>query len=253
MLLYCILNLRNGKRYIGVTTVSVAARWQGHVREARWGSKRLLCAAIRKYGPEAFEIEVLAEMANGSGLGDLRDLERVLIQQEGTMSPGGYNMTAGGEGASPELREKVQAYWSGEARAAHGEKLRAAKARPEAIENCAKSWTTDRRAAQSVVSKARGTEAARAAVAKNPECLKAKPGQKKRGSPKGHGRWAGMQMPSAVKAKLSAAWTPERRAAMSERAKAAWTPEKRAEQAARIQKVNAARALRQFHPQGAPN
>lgn len=98
MFVYVILNPRNGKRYIGVTTVSVAGRWAQHVAAAKGGKTTPLHRAIRKYGAETFVVEELAALEAGAAAADLFALERKLIAAEGTQVPGGYNVAPGGEG-----------------------------------------------------------------------------------------------------------------------------------------------------------
>lgn len=56
MLVYLLKNVVNGKGYVGITTSTLRQRWSTHVSEARRRHKRMpLRAAIRKYGPEAWE------------------------------------------------------------------------------------------------------------------------------------------------------------------------------------------------------
>lgn len=57
------LTAPSGRSYVGFTSQSVQARWGQHIRRARSGVRHPLCAAIRKYGPDAFEVETLAEYA----------------------------------------------------------------------------------------------------------------------------------------------------------------------------------------------
>ena len=76
----------NGETYIGVTVVrdrsvkkSLAWRWRKHQNRAfgedkSWG----LCKAIREYGPEAFEIEVV-QIVRGKAAA--HKIERDLIRQ----------------------------------------------------------------------------------------------------------------------------------------------------------------------------
>ena len=76
----------NGQEYIGVTYVdrsavnkSVIRRWQKHVRRALTeGKDWALCRAIRKYGPEAFEV-CYYEVVSGKAEAHLR--ERELIRE----------------------------------------------------------------------------------------------------------------------------------------------------------------------------
>ena len=71
--------------YIGVTVVSnrsptrsLKVRWQKHVRRALTeGRDWRLCQAIRKHGPEAFEVQVI-EIVRGKSAA--HELERGLIR-----------------------------------------------------------------------------------------------------------------------------------------------------------------------------
>jgi len=95
MKLYVITNRVNGKKYVGITSVSIKRRWQAHVQGASAGEKRALCAAIRKYGKESFQIE---EAGSADSWDSLCEKERELIASLKTLGPGGYNQTAGGDG-----------------------------------------------------------------------------------------------------------------------------------------------------------
>ena len=74
----------NGLEYIGVTYVdrsavskSVIRRWQKHVRRALTeGKDWALCKAIRKYGPEAFEV-CYYEVVRGKTEAHLRERELI--------------------------------------------------------------------------------------------------------------------------------------------------------------------------------
>jgi hypothetical protein len=76
----------NGREYIGVTFVdkgrinaSLTRRWQKHVRRALTeGKDWKLCVAIRKYGPDNFNVSVL-EVVRGKTAAHLR--ERELIKE----------------------------------------------------------------------------------------------------------------------------------------------------------------------------
>jgi len=98
MLIYVIRNLVNEKVYLGKTTRSVQARWSGHLKEARAGSNRALCAAIRKYGAESFALSVwICALASA----DLDSLEKEAIRLFDSTNPRlGYNQTIGGEGSN---------------------------------------------------------------------------------------------------------------------------------------------------------
>jgi len=81
-LIYC-LSVK-GLDYIGVTFVqerspkrSLKRRWQKHVcRALTEGLDWSLCRAIRKHGPEAFEIQVL-EIVRGKALAHQRERELI--------------------------------------------------------------------------------------------------------------------------------------------------------------------------------
>lgn len=112
----------SGKSYIGITKRSIKQRWKGHcdnALESPRNRKRftVLAAAIRKYGKEAFTITEIASAFDETGL---LLSERIIIEQNNTVSPNGYNLTAGGQGLlnpSAETRKKksklVKQWWAG--------------------------------------------------------------------------------------------------------------------------------------------
>lgn len=90
---YVITNKINGKAYVG-KSVNLAVRVKKH-REFLSSGKQILYKATKKYGAENFTIEVLLESPYDS---ELLKAEVEAIQVLGTLTPGGYNMTTGGEG-----------------------------------------------------------------------------------------------------------------------------------------------------------
>lgn len=97
----------SGKAYIGISSKGLDARWAKHVEHAMGKrSAGALYAALRKYGVDNFHREVLAEEADW---GKLCEMEKRAIQEHGTFSPGGYNMTVGGEGVLGPLSDKARA------------------------------------------------------------------------------------------------------------------------------------------------
>src|ERR1700680_4604804 len=107
-MVYSLICWVNGKEYIGISyrEKRPGRRWVEHCSRARRGVKRPLYAAIRKYGRGAFDVVHLADALT---LEDARAIEQQLIAERGTLFPGGYNLTEGGEGTigrvvSPELR-----------------------------------------------------------------------------------------------------------------------------------------------------
>lgn len=95
MVIYCVTNTVNGKKYVGKTSHALAFRMKGHVYDAlSKGSRYAFHAAIRKYGADNFTVEVVAKC---SSLEDLRNEEMRVIRETGSVA-NGYNMTLGGEG-----------------------------------------------------------------------------------------------------------------------------------------------------------
>ena len=91
---YCIQNIRNGKRYIGQTTRTVARRWTEHASESKTPHGIILKAAIRKYGRAAF---VVTELAAAASSNQLNGLERQFIDLFRSTDPRqGYNSKDGG-------------------------------------------------------------------------------------------------------------------------------------------------------------
>lgn len=107
---YRLTNRVSGKSYIGCTTKGIQNRWALHVRDAKFSKSRyLILQAIRKYGAETFVVEVVGV---AESLESMFDLERHWIRESNTISPRGYNMTSGGDGAfdpSPEVIEMLRA------------------------------------------------------------------------------------------------------------------------------------------------
>lgn len=95
MFLYVITNHLNDKSYVGMTSKTVPKRWRQHLRRVAAGSKHAIHAAIAKHGEENFSI---CGVASFDTLEALAAAERELIASLGSFGPGGYNLTAGGEG-----------------------------------------------------------------------------------------------------------------------------------------------------------
>ena len=116
---YKVTHRDSGKSYIGVTTQKrPLTRWRHHVNVGRRG----LGAAIKKYGESAFSFEIIASSWDEPSL---LALEMILIAQDGTLSPGGYNLNVGGRGtlrAADETKRLIgeansRRVWSDESRA----------------------------------------------------------------------------------------------------------------------------------------
>jgi len=89
---YKITNLVNEKVYVGQTTETPARRWIRHCHKAKKNNTGCtkLYNAIRKYGPDAFSVTVLAEASDREGLDAL---ETFYIQKLDAVKDG-YNISA---------------------------------------------------------------------------------------------------------------------------------------------------------------
>jgi group I intron endonuclease len=105
--IYLITNRNDGKYYIGKTIQPIIRRWNSHLKMARNGSLCHLHAAVRKYGIDAFDIEVIAEAGNHEHLNNLETLWIIALRCY--ESEVGYNSTFGGEGGrfNAEVRAKL--------------------------------------------------------------------------------------------------------------------------------------------------
>jgi group I intron endonuclease len=97
MIVYVITNIKNQKRYVGITTKGMAQRWCEHCWLATSGGKQALYRAMRKHGIDSFLIE---QVDVARTLEELFEMERRYILQLGTYTKTGhgYNMTLGGDG-----------------------------------------------------------------------------------------------------------------------------------------------------------
>lgn len=91
-IIYLVTRLRTGELYVGLTLVSMQARWRQHVRGAiRRGSP--LARAIDEDGPDGFTVKALEV---GIAAAELADRERHWISELGTLLPYGLNRHRGG-------------------------------------------------------------------------------------------------------------------------------------------------------------
>lgn len=97
MIVYRIENRHTGLAYIGITKHGVTSRFTQHCSQANTGSKAPLHAAIRHHGADAFEIKELCSCKTRE---DACYIERLLIADQKTLYPCGYNATIGGERGS---------------------------------------------------------------------------------------------------------------------------------------------------------
>lgn len=111
--LYAVTHRDSGRIYIGWTSFENAEiRWDQHKLAAlRYRSRQLFCKAIRKYGVDAFDWEVVQWFDTDA---EAKQAEIYWIDRLNTNAlrgGHGYNMTDGGDGLtgpqSPELRGKI--------------------------------------------------------------------------------------------------------------------------------------------------
>lgn len=97
MLVYLATNKVNGMRYVGLTRRStLAPRINEHFANARNSTKgghKTIAHAIRVYGEDAFQFEILDRLKDLKSLGRA---ERYWIQNLNTRHPNGYNVKKGG-------------------------------------------------------------------------------------------------------------------------------------------------------------
>ncbi len=89
--IYKITNKLNGKIYIG-QSVNPYRRFAAHCSRAKTGEDNYpIHSAIKKYGKENFELEILEWTE------DYNEREKMLIKEYNSKVPNGYNLTDGGE------------------------------------------------------------------------------------------------------------------------------------------------------------
>ena len=94
MHIYCISNSVTGKLYVGQSVQPIKTRWRQHCLLS--GKCRVIESAIKKYGAGAFSIK---EIAVAESQEELDRLEQFWIARLNTISPNGYNLSGGGNGA----------------------------------------------------------------------------------------------------------------------------------------------------------
>ena len=99
-LIYLVMNLVNGKQYIGQTMRPVEDRWETHIHSAKKGTQRgkhSLAQAILDFGITTFSIR---QIDTASTHAELNKLERYWIKKSTSLAPHGYNLNRGGSGVS---------------------------------------------------------------------------------------------------------------------------------------------------------
>lgn len=96
----------NRKQYVGQTKDTLFRRFSGHLSAAKKGSTAIIHNAIRKYGKDAFEIELLQECHSFE---ELDEAERKWIAKLNTVAPNGYNIEVGGYRSRGSMSEETRA------------------------------------------------------------------------------------------------------------------------------------------------
>ena len=106
--IYCITHRLSNRKYIGKTN-DAKGRWSAHKRAANRGSISHFHLALKKYGIENFDFEVLEECVDEN---TAYEREHQLIVEHRTMEHDyGFNMNEGGQGGcnpSEETRKKLR-------------------------------------------------------------------------------------------------------------------------------------------------
>nr|WP_285201287.1 GIY-YIG nuclease family protein [Rhizobium sp. CG4] len=109
--IYLVTHRETGKKYVGLTVQTIERRWVYHQQQAQAGwikSLEGLHAAIRKFGPDAFDIECID---TGRTKIDLEVKERNWIKKHDSLVPAGFNISPGGSsggvGAKPVVIDKI--------------------------------------------------------------------------------------------------------------------------------------------------
>lgn len=139
MWVYLITNVKNGKRYVGITTVGVEKRWVRHIACAPH-TRRPLAHAIMHHGAHSFNVTTLEECCDKA---ELCKREQHWIAELGTRVPHGYNLTDGGEGMSGhtpslETRRRMSTSHSGRRRSQSTRTKMSAAAKSRSSETRAK-------------------------------------------------------------------------------------------------------------------
>jgi GIY-YIG catalytic domain-containing protein/NUMOD3 motif-containing protein len=101
---YCIRHRATGREYVGITSRPVERRWAQHRCDARKNRGTRIARAIAKYGPNAFDWEVLLPCLPSIQLARLAEREIVSARKPA------FNLTPGGESApvmTPQIRAAI--------------------------------------------------------------------------------------------------------------------------------------------------
>lgn len=96
-IVYLYTNTVNGKKYVGITMLTLRHRTGQHPTADTY-----LGRSIRKYGRDAFNVEVID---NAGTKEELYEKEKYWIKELNTLAPNGYNMNHGGDGINVHTEE----------------------------------------------------------------------------------------------------------------------------------------------------
>lgn len=93
-IIYVHTHVLSQKRYVGLTSKTMEHRWKGHLSDARKGDTKPFYCAIRKYGVDSFDHEVLEVVTT---LDAANEAEQWWIAHFGSTDLVlGYNLSRGG-------------------------------------------------------------------------------------------------------------------------------------------------------------
>lgn len=106
--IYCFTNIINNKKYIGQTILDNNGRYNRHIYSATHKEASdyevPIHAAIRKYGIDNFNYEILAKNIQDTDLLNLLEIYYIDFYQSQT--PNGYNIQSGGKNAPKLIKEE---------------------------------------------------------------------------------------------------------------------------------------------------
>lgn len=110
MIIYRVINIVNGKKYIGQTTGKLEQRKTSHFNESKKDTTIYFHNALKKYGKKNFKWEIIYECDDKLILNVMETMK--IIVEHSHKSEGGYNLTWGGEGSygykhSDETKKKI--------------------------------------------------------------------------------------------------------------------------------------------------
>ena len=112
---YKVTNKENGKIYIGITSQGVTTRWHKHCSDGLYSNSNFpIHNAIRKYGKDNFQVEVIETIEDSTDYDQLKEREIYWIKEFNSYNREvGYNLTLGGDGTfgrfhSEETKDKIR-------------------------------------------------------------------------------------------------------------------------------------------------